>query len=96
MALKLDTKALIVFPKGQCYAIECEYDDEKLKDWTASVDLITDGIIAVGSGYQFALGAMEAGKSPTEAVRIACRRDLNCALPVQWEPLDPKQGAKNG
>jgi len=89
--LKTDAKVIVVFPKGQCYTIEIEFDKEKTNDWVASVDLITDEIVAVGSGYQFAMGAMEAGKSPAEAVRIACRRDLACAPPVQWEPLDRKK-----
>ena len=31
---------------------------------------------AVGSGQDFAYGAMEAGASPVEAIEIACKRDL--------------------
>jgi ATP-dependent protease HslVU (ClpYQ) peptidase subunit len=31
---------------------------------------------SVGSGQDLAYGAMEAGASPEEAVRIACRRDI--------------------
>jgi ATP-dependent protease HslVU (ClpYQ) peptidase subunit len=34
-----------------------------------------DPPFAIGSGMDFALGAMDAGKSPAEAVEIACRRD---------------------
>lgn len=88
LALKIECKALIVFPKGQCYSVEIEFEDEKMKDWTASVDLVTDPIVAVGSGYQFALGAMECGATPMQAVRATCRRDLRCALPVQYERLE--------
>lgn len=87
LALKCDCQALLVFPKGQCYSVEIKFDDEKTKDWTASVDLVTDPIAAVGSGYQFAMGALECGATPMQAVRATCRRDLRCALPVQWERL---------
>ena len=63
----------------------------KAEDDFAALVLRTDGVVeyisghciptvvpppvAVGSGMDFALGAMEAGKQPLEAVLIACRRD---------------------
>jgi hypothetical protein len=34
--------------------------------------------IAIGSGTDLAVGAMESGKSPAEAVRIACKRHSGC------------------
>ncbi len=37
---------------------------------------------AIGSGGEFALGAMLAGLDPFEAVRIACLLDGNCGEPV--------------
>lgn len=86
LPLKQTISGIIVFPKGQCYTVEMTWDDE-VKDWDASVDLVTDAFVAIGSGYQFALGALEAGASPQQAVRAACRRDLACALPVQTERL---------
>lgn len=33
--------------------------------------------VAIGSGMDLAIGAMEAGRSPTEAVEIAARRDTD-------------------
>lgn len=63
----------------------------KAEDDFAALVLRTDGVIeyisghcistivpppvAVGSGMDFAIGAMEAGASPQEAVEIACKRD---------------------
>lgn len=43
---------------------------------------------AVGSGYQFATGAMLAGKSPKEAVEIAAIRDLYTGGEITVEHLD--------
>jgi hypothetical protein len=88
-ALKINCKALIVFPKGQCFSIDIKFDggDNEPKEWAACVDLVTDPVVAVGSGYQFALGALDSGKSPREAVRVACKRDTKSALPVQWETV---------
>lgn len=37
---------------------------------------------AIGSGSDFAIGAMEAGADARKAVRIACKRDMNSRLPV--------------
>lgn len=37
---------------------------------------------AIGSGCDFAMGAMAAGATAEEAVRIACRLDPNCGEPV--------------
>lgn len=37
---------------------------------------------AAGSGADYAMGAMAAGKDAKEAVEIACRFDINCGLGV--------------
>lgn len=37
---------------------------------------------AWGSGRDFAIGAMDRGASATEAVRVACRHDVNCGMGV--------------
>lgn len=89
-ALKQEIDALIVFPNGQCYCIAVEFDDDHSKEWHGSVDLVTDPFVAIGTGMQFALGALEVGATPAQAVRAACKRDLACALPLQWEGLDVK------
>lgn len=84
--LKLDAVGLLVFPKGQVFTITGEF--MKSRDcWVGEVFPIWDEISAIGSGAAYALGAMEFGASPSEAVRVACRRDLLCALPVQKERI---------
>lgn len=86
--LKMCFSGILVFPKGQVYAVEIDYIDHQSDgEWMGAVDMVTDEIVAVGHGAQFAYGAMEAGAGPIEAVRATCRRDTTCALPVQWERI---------
>jgi len=87
LTLKQTIEAIVVFPKGQCFTINVDFEDEKIKDWNAAVDLASEQFVSIGSGYQFALGAMSVGASPLEAVRAACKWDLKSALPLQWEKL---------
>jgi 20S proteasome alpha/beta subunit len=79
---------LLIFKKGQIFLIDVDHREHANQgEWAGSVDPILDEIVATGCGYQFAYGAMEVGASPVQAVRVACRRDTACALPVQWEKL---------
>lgn len=43
---------------------------------------------AIGSGADYALGAMACGKSAKEAVEIACQFDINCGLGVDVVEVD--------
>lgn len=38
-------------------------------------------VAAIGTGQEFAMGAMLAGKSAPEAVKIACQLDIRSAMP---------------
>lgn len=81
-------RGILVFPKGQLFVVDIyhrEFANEG--EWCGAIDPIRDEIVAVGCGSQYAYGAMEVGASPVQAVRATCRRDLACALPVQWEKL---------
>lgn len=60
-----DARALRLYPDGRCEFLSGPY-------WLpASLPA------AIGSGIDLALGAMEAGATAEEAVRIACRRDAS-------------------
>jgi ATP-dependent protease HslVU (ClpYQ) peptidase subunit len=50
-----------------------------------SVMRSTDGFYGVGSGAQFALGALHAGAEAEEAVEIACKISAFSGLPLQIE-----------
>ena len=55
------TEALALMPDGRCY-----FYNDKGKRFETSLPAVT------GSGSDLAMGAMAAGKSPAEAVEIAC------------------------
>ena len=47
------------------------------EDGVVYKDLLTEGeVYAIGSGYQFAISALDLGSTPTEAVEYAATRDL--------------------
>jgi ATP-dependent protease HslVU (ClpYQ) peptidase subunit len=50
---------------------------------TWDYEVLSDRFVAVGSGADFALGAMECGKGAVQAIEIACRRDAASGLPVE-------------
>lgn len=58
--------------------------DEDLTGYTFSE---VDGVWAIGSGRDFALGAMAAGSSAEEACLIACKYDVGSAGPVEVRRL---------
>jgi len=88
-ALKCCFHGIMVFPKGQVFLVCIDwYEHEAEGEWMAGVDPITDEIIAIGHGMEYAYGVLEHGGTPLEAVRCACKRDTTCALPIQWESLD--------
>jgi ATP-dependent HslUV protease subunit HslV len=43
---------------------------------------------AIGTGAQYAMGAMEAGATPAEAVKISARYDEHTGLPIETMKLE--------
>jgi hypothetical protein len=72
------------------------YDQrEEVGIWPATT---MGGYAAVGSGYDHALAAMDAGATAKQAVEIACRRNINCRAPVHVRRLfveKPNRGHKS-
>jgi ATP-dependent protease HslVU (ClpYQ) peptidase subunit len=60
--------------------------DQKGRIWYANQSMLWARIItkrwAIGSGCDYALGAMAAGKSAADAIRIASKLDVNIGLGV--------------
>jgi hypothetical protein len=86
---------VMVFPKGHVFLVSVDWEEHESEgEWRASVDPVSDKFLAVGHGSQYAYGALEHGASAVDAVRVACKRDLTCALPVQSatfdDPLPPE------
>lgn len=69
-----------VFPGCKpVFRVSIEHSDS----WTAEIIEILDDWAVAGTGGSYAAGAILAGKSAIEAVRIACKLDANCGLPVR-------------
>lgn len=108
---KLDYEGLIAFPKGGVYMISTGRHDETGyplgDDGSAASDAdygvwpatTMGGYAAAGCGGNLALAAMDAGANAREAVRIACRRDVHCRLPIhvmRLHPIDAGKKKKRG
>jgi hypothetical protein len=75
--LKGKGSIVLEFREGKCFVWESG----------ASVPYAVRSPFTIGSGGDVAMGAMLAGKTATEAVRIACKVDTACGLPVQTVKL---------
>jgi 20S proteasome alpha/beta subunit len=67
-----DSDAICVMPNGDILFTEG-------LTWTK----IVAPFVALGSGKQFAYGAMQYGASAADAVRVACKLDKHSGLPIQ-------------
>lgn len=81
---KTDFYGILALPAGALFLVEI-YVIERSGDseWTAQITQIHERMAAAGSGQQFAMGAMAAGKGAAEAVAIACRYDSYSAPPIR-------------
>lgn len=77
---------LLVFPSKRIFKIATMFTSPE--NWTEDneEDLgvweVEHRFTAIGTGSDFAVGAMEAGADARKAVRIACKRDMSSRLPV--------------
>lgn len=70
---------VVVDPHGRVTLVDDEMEPQP----------ILDPYFAIGSGGHFAVGAMDAGATVEEAVRIACKRDPNTSEPVHVVAIPP-------
>jgi ATP-dependent protease HslVU (ClpYQ) peptidase subunit len=94
-ATKTDFFGILVFPNETIYYI-CVYPNDvgNTAEWTAQVLECKEKWAAAGSGSDYALGALSAGKSAKQAVEIACRYDSFSSAPVVEIGLKPLIPAK--
>lgn len=82
---------ILAFPNGRVFMVYISATGEGSDGgWSGQIVEMEEGSCAVGSGYQFALGAMAAGKSAKQAVEIACRYDSYSRAPVREMNVNPK------
>lgn len=95
-ACKVDYSGILLFPDGtMAYVGITRLGESGEPGYRAEAWPISRVISAVGSGALFALGAMAAGKTATEAVSLACEWDANTKGPVHdftCQPLEVPQG----
>lgn len=72
--IKADISALMVFPDGRVFLVNTGEQDPGVMEMSTPC--------AIGSGRQFAVGAMEAGATAIKAVEIACNRDCGSRGPI--------------
>lgn len=82
-SLRMNVDALWVSKTGKPVYISIHELGNAYDHYHAEVcELNIGGIAAIGSGADFAMGAMSAGRSAREAVAIACKWDIYSKLPV--------------
>lgn len=86
LAIRCNYAGILVLPRGRVFKVGATHVSEAHWDKELDEDIgiweINSSFCAAGSGKEFALGAMAAGKSALDAVRIACRFDLNSRPPT--------------
>lgn len=70
--------AILIKPDGSIWMFGAAIDPEKIEA----------EFIAIGSGSDFAMGAMAAGRSAVEAVKIAAQYDINTSEPIETIRLE--------
>ena len=92
--LEADFYGILVFPNGSIFYIDIGRVDDGAGYWTASIVECREKFAAVGSGQQFAMGALAAGKTARQAIDIACKYDTASGPPVVEVPLKPQPRIK--
>lgn len=96
MTIRCDYLGILVLPRGRVFKVAATHVSEANWDASFQEDLgiweVNAPFTSVGSGSRWAMGAMAAGKSALDAVRIACRFDLHSKAPVYHYSIS--QGAK--
>ena len=96
LAIRCEYSGILVLPKGRVFKIsatalsEAHWDAEFKDD--VGIWEISAPFCATGSGKEFALGVMAHGGTAMDAVRIACRFDINSRPPIHAMFLN--KGAK--
>lgn len=80
-----------------CLVISADGRSATLIDDEMQPQPVLDDLLAIGSGASYAIGAMEAGLTPEDAVAIAIKHDGNSGGPVRIEYIgsdQPKRKAR--
>jgi len=93
-AIKTEFQGLLLFPNGTLFFIDITPGEGSSSEYKGSVVECRERFAAVGSGQQFAMGAMAAGRGAKQAIEIACRYDIHSGPPVVEYPVKPVSKSK--
>lgn len=86
LTVRVDYLGLLVLPRGRVFKVGATHvsDANWDKDFDEDIGIweISGPFASVGTGSRWAMGAMAAGKGALDAVKIACRFDLNSKAPA--------------
>ena len=82
VALCIQVNCILVRPDGRMICISCD-KVEKEDRWKVATFEMKDKFVAVGSGSEVAIGAMDRGASAVQAVRTAIKYNSGCGGDVQ-------------
>lgn len=91
--LRIDWTGLLVLPDGSVWTVATSDTPDK-KDAEVGVCQFNRGFASVGTGAELAIGAMAAGKSAYEAVKIVCDWDIHCRPPIHALRFQPPKKRK--
>lgn len=85
--LKQGLRAIMVFPDGRVFTVDTSVKDEE----PVGIGEVVERVAAIGCGMDWALAAMDNGKSAIDAVEYACKRNVFCRPPVTHVKLGNKR-----
>lgn len=86
---------LLALPDSTLWYIQVEMVSyEHSDEWNGYIGKIAESIAACGSGGEIALGALEAGATVEEAVKIAIKRNAFCDGDLQIDEIPNWKGQK--
>ena len=88
-ALEYEFDSIFVKPDKTVFVLQSGRDKEANK-YVTGIFEIKEPFIAVGSGKDLAIGALDRGASAEQAVKTAIKYDSNCGGPVQVFSLESK------
>ena len=88
--LKQGLSAIMVFPDGRVFTVDTSVRDDE----PVGISEVMERVAAIGAGGQWALAAMDNGRSAIEAVEYTCKRNVYCRLPVTHVELKPPKKPK--
>lgn len=93
-ATRTEFQGILILPTKKAYEINIGMVVPEFNVWMSEIRQINGKHWAVGHGADFALVAMDLGKSSADAVKAAIKRSLFCGGPIQTMVLLPQSKIK--